>query len=176
MNHSSLFKSLGVQRGFGLFEIMLVLALVIGAGAITFGVFSSAQKSGEAANEIVLLSTIAANVKSVYGVRHDYSTLSTSAAIRAKVIPKTMIQGTKIYNQWGYAITLGPDPEDSSRFRIAYGKVPPENCSKFISGLAPFFDDITIATGAVVTNKVVNYPLLVRECTGGSTNVTFESR
>jgi len=54
------------RQGFGLLEVILVFALVIGAGAVTFFVAQSASRSAAVDHDRSMATTIAANIFSVY--------------------------------------------------------------------------------------------------------------
>jgi type II secretory pathway pseudopilin PulG len=54
------------RKGFGLLEVILVFALVIGAGAVTFFVAQSVSRSAAVDHDRNMATTIAANIFSVY--------------------------------------------------------------------------------------------------------------
>ena len=125
------------SRGFGLLEVILVFAIVIGAAAVVFTVFQSAKPSADAANEATNLTTMAANVKGAYN--GNYSLISASNLIKAKMIPSSMVSGSTIKNQWGTVMLGRVGGGDYRHFQVTYSGIPSEVCSKLISGVAGYF-------------------------------------
>lgn len=141
------------SKGFGLLEVILVFAIVIGAAAVVFTVFQSAKPSADASNEASNLTTIATNLKSTYGINHSYAGLDITGALAAKAIPASMEVGsppTSAVSQWG-AVDVN-EGADSTTFDINYATVPSDACAKFVSGVAGFFSDVKIADVSVFTD------------------------
>ena len=176
MKSFSSFKA-RASKGFGLLEVILVFAIVIGAAAVVFTVFQSAKPSADASNEASNLTTIATNLKSTYGINHNYPTsLGNPDAIKAKAIPSSMIaaDGSTVSSQWGAVTVAGKGPT----FTITYAGVPSDACAKFVSGVAGFFPD-GIGTGtAGATNILANgvfatgQPIAACAGTSGASTVT----
>jgi hypothetical protein len=61
------------RRGFGLLEVILVFAIVIGAAAIVFTVFSSANDAAAVDHDHAMATTIRANVYSIFPAHWDAS-------------------------------------------------------------------------------------------------------
>lgn len=59
------------RKGFGLLEVILVFALVIGAGAVVFSVYQSAQARAEIAHDRELMSTLAGNLMTIFNKPWD---------------------------------------------------------------------------------------------------------
>lgn len=165
------------RKGFGLLEVILVFAIVIGAAAVVFSVFQSAKPSADAANEAQLTSTIAANLRSTFGINHDYTGLTTTTAIDAKVIPASMVQpdGT-LRNEWGQ-VQLAAWYANPRQFDINMNYIPLSACAKFIAGLAPSFDDVLVAGsgpsdtgGSVFTNGKLDMAKLNTWCSGSGSS------
>jgi len=76
------------RRGFGLLEVILVFAIVIGAAAVVFTVFQSAQRAASVDHDRQMVETIATNIMSVFpahwpaltgpAVQDSYTAHSTS--------------------------------------------------------------------------------------------------
>ena len=168
------------KKGFGLLEVILVFAIVIGAAAVVFTVFQSAKPSADAASEGSNISTIATNLKSTFGISHDYSGVSDITAVEAKAIPASMVSGTTaapvVSSQWG-AVTLSGVAAAAgvpSEYTISYATVPDDTCAKLVSGLAGFFTDVQV-NGATVFSApgVVSEALLMPACsTNGAAGET----
>jgi type II secretory pathway pseudopilin PulG len=156
-------------RGFGLLEVILVFAIVIGAAAVVFTVFQSAKPSADAANEVDHATLIASNIKSVLGTygTNNYVGLNTTQAIASKAIPASMISadGTTINSTWG-PITVDFDGGNGTGlcatsghcFDVAFYKVPANACFKFVVGMKNFYPDgVKVGNVNVVdaTNKII---------------------
>lgn len=141
------------RRGFGLLEVILVFAIVIGAAAVVFTVFQSAKPSADASAEVEHAQLIASNVKSAFGTTTTsaYSTLSTALAIKGKTIPTSMVaaDGVSANSAWG-AVTVDFDGGNGTYglcttsghcFDIAFYGVPVDACLKFVTGLVASFPD-----------------------------------
>jgi hypothetical protein len=61
------------RRGFGLLEVILVFAIVIGAAAIVFTVFSSANDAAAVDHDHAMATTIRGNVYSIFPAHWDAS-------------------------------------------------------------------------------------------------------
>lgn len=136
------------SRAFGLLEVILVFAIVIGAAAVTFAVFDSANGSANADTLVSELNLTAANLRaSPMGLTHDYSALSTQTAIQAGIFPSSMIQNGQPTTPFG-VIQPAPWWQNSAQFDINTNWVPDDGaaCTKMLAGLAASgYDDILVA-------------------------------
>lgn len=55
------------RRGFGLLEVILVFAVIIGATAAIFGVYLPARQRADAQHDVDLVRTLSANISQIYG-------------------------------------------------------------------------------------------------------------
>ena len=69
------------DHGFGLLEVILVFAIVIGAAAVVFSVFQSAKPTSDAANEVSNYATIVGNLKTTYGIHRVYTGITPELAL-----------------------------------------------------------------------------------------------
>lgn len=145
-------------KGFGLLEVILVFAIVIGAAAVVFTVFQSAKPSADASNEGSNISTLATNVKSTYGINGDYAGLDLSGAIAAKAVPASMVTAPDAAsNSWGGDVDVAVNGTNSRLFDITYNAVPADVCTKLVAGVAGFFPKgISVAGTDVMTNGKLN--------------------
>lgn len=137
------------RRGFGLLEVILVFALLIGAGVAVFDVFRSAQASAEATDTNERLNTLAANARATFG--HDYSPLfdaySTASGFNG---PAALTLLQKVYTVNGTTAT-GPDGStvtvnawrdsftlnapDGSMFLITISNIGKDSCAKLLAAV-----------------------------------------
>jgi type II secretory pathway pseudopilin PulG len=172
------------SKGFGLLEVILVFAIVIGAAAVVFTVFQSAKPSADASNEGSNISTIATNLKSTYGVNHSYAGLTAANALLAKAIPTPMINASAtngIQSQWGNVNVTEVTAANATvsgvdSFDINYASVPTDTCAKLVTGVAGFFDDVQVGGTSVFTNKQPDNTKIIPDCAGasGASTVTLD--
>jgi type II secretory pathway pseudopilin PulG len=163
-------RSPQLPRGFGLLEVILVFAIVIGAAAVIFTVFSSAGAAADADTETNDAQVIAANLKGMYGEHPKYDGLTRTVAIQTKAIPQKMITGTTTaMSLWGpidvyQAAAYLPQQE----FAIGFSNVPSSVCLKFVLGIAPYFPDGLSLSPGFGSPTVVPDPTLM---TNGKVNI-----
>jgi type II secretory pathway pseudopilin PulG len=137
-------------RGFGLLEIILVFAVLLGAGAVIFGLFESAQTRSEAHTQAENARTAMGNMASTLGAHHDYSALPTgyfgdapTSATAASFFPKSMVQanGSTIQSPWGtvtlnnYRDSFSYGLPTNSQYVMVFNNVPPDVCPYFLIDL-----------------------------------------
>lgn len=79
------------RRGFGLLEVILVFAIVIGAAAIVFTVFQSAQHRSDVEHDRTLVRTLGANIGTVFHPPWDSS--SGPGVMMAYITAPTVVGG-----------------------------------------------------------------------------------
>jgi len=140
------------HAGFGLLEVILVFALVLAAGAITFSVYRSAQSSAEASKEADHATLIVANLRSGgFATSSGYSGLTIAKAINGHAIPADMIDanGTTAHGAWG-AVTLSGNfflPNGKFGFRLTFEDVPTDACVKLVAASTQYFNHGYILVG-----------------------------
>lgn len=134
------------SRAFGLLEVILVFALVLGAGAITFSVFASAKGSADADQTAAQMNLIAANLRTIY-VNHDYSGLTTELGVKAGAVPPAMITTDGVPSTAYGPIIISESFRGPRFFDINFNYVPTDGaeCSKLLATLARSADDLLVA-------------------------------
>lgn len=169
--------------GFGLLEVILVFALVIGAAAITFTAFQSARPSADSDRATSDLTVLAANIKGVYAAGGNYSGIDTTGLIRNGLVPNVMIDADKtgLVGTWEGSVVVTPEAASlGRRFVIAYQGIPADACTKFILGAAPYFEDVSLSTSASdpgtpvrVSNGSISGNTVANACGGTGPFVAF---
>jgi type II secretory pathway pseudopilin PulG len=129
----SFHRSPWARPGFGLLEVILVFALVIGAGAVVFTVFQSASLRHRASTTIEQVNTVVANVQSSTFAAPDQSaSLTNDQAIKAGILTPGLQT-----NAFGGAIEVNADPASVPReFRVVIRNVPREACPDLLTSVA----------------------------------------
>jgi type II secretory pathway pseudopilin PulG len=168
------------RRGFGLLEVIVVFALVIGAAAVTFTVFTSANASSSASALTDDLKLVASNLRSSpWGLAHDYTTLDVPSAIKAGLFPKGLLQDGLPTTPYG-PINLSVSYVGPRQFDINTNFIPDSGaeCAKTVAAFAAVgFDDVLVAGsgpddsgGSILTNGKVDMTKVGFWCSGANTS------
>ncbi|KRE90863.1 hypothetical protein ASG87_01620 [Frateuria sp. Soil773] len=135
------------SRAFGLLEVILVFAIVIGAAAVTFTVFSSASASSGAAKTADQLNLLAANLRaSPFGLAHDYTGLSNDSALKGAIFPANLLVDGKPNTDYGL-IQTAPWYKSKAQFDININNIPQAGaeCTKLLMALGNSgYDDVIV--------------------------------
>lgn len=149
-DRSELFRHDQSQRGVSLIELLIVIVVI---GMMAAGVLIGGKKAftgGDvnlAADSITML---AANIKSAYPTG-NYTGLSTTTVITAKLAPESLINGASLRNEFGGSVAIntyvlfGSGYADA--FEIAYMDVPSDACTELVARLGLSFDFVNLYTG-----------------------------
>lgn len=169
-----------LKKGFGLLEVILVFAIVIGAAAVTFTVFSSSNASAEAANQTEAMNVVVANIRALHP-NHDYSDLyDTAQANPEAYFPTSMIGADGVPHTPWSPILVGPYYKNSRQFDVNQNFVPNDGaaCAKYISAMGTVgFDEILVGGssptdlgGSVLTNGKLDMDKVNHWCSGDNTS------
>ncbi len=126
------------KRGVTLIEavlyISIALALIVG-GLVFFQQASLAQRTNSAVRSI---SAIASEVRGLYQQSSNFDGLTEGTLISAGAVPSSLINGAALQNEWGGAVTVGPNAAQNnfpanSGFIVTYAGVPREACVRLTS-------------------------------------------
>lgn len=168
------------KKGFGLLEVIVVFALVIGAAAVVFTVFSSSNASAEAANQTEAMNVVVANIRALHP-HADYSDLYDTAQANPKAyFPSSMIGADGVPHTPWSPILVGPYFKNSHQFDVNQNFVPNDGaaCAKYVSAMGMVgFDDILVAGsgpddkgGSVFTNGKLDMDKVNYWCSGDNTS------
>ena len=146
MKNTVLIKKRKSKKGFSLLELLLVLGIIAALVVAAFIVYPKVQASQRSQAESNNIAAIQAGVKSLYSSTSNYTGLSNSVAIQAKIFPDNMLNGSKnlAYSSFGGDVALasentGPTGALGSSFIITYYGVPPTECTKIMTAVAGNF-------------------------------------
>ncbi|BFI94991.1 MAG: hypothetical protein RSP_05010 [Rhodanobacter sp.] len=140
------------RRGFGLLEVILVFAIVIGAAAVVFTVFGFAHASSEASNIVDETNLIAGNLRtSPWAMSHDFTNVPETGQWIPGVFPNNWNQngqafspetGATAYVGGGTTSGLAPN-----QFWVLINYVPVSNseCARIGAELGAQYDDVWFA-------------------------------
>lgn len=171
-------KIKNMKKGFSLVEVLLVLgfATVLIAGA--FLAYSNVKSSNSANSEVQAAATMSAGIRSLYSGSPNYNGLTAKVMIDANIVPENKINaaGDGITHDLGgtdQTITITTDYNDTN-FTIVYNGVPQKQCSKFISAVAPSFNQIGVG-GEGVNNSdgSLDVAKMTNLCNSGTSTSVF---
>lgn len=150
-------KKINNRKGFSLIEILIVVGFVALASVGIYKIYNKVQEGAMANTESRNLDTIRAGVKTLYGAKNNFASVTNIVVNAARITPdnmKTSVTSTDgvITNAFGGAVTIAPvslGAGTNNGFEITYEAVPGPVCSKLLSGGGGQFDRVTVA-GAVV--------------------------
>lgn len=137
------------SRGFGLLEVILVFAVLAGAGVVVFDQFQSAQARANAHVQAENARTAMGNLQSTLGASHNYSALPTGyfgsappSSAAATFFPKGMLQADgSIMSPWGsvtlnnYRDSFAYGLASNSQYVMVFNNVPQDECPYFLVDL-----------------------------------------
>lgn len=141
------------RRGVSLLESTLFIAVSM---AITLGGLAYYDRAAEADRVGVAvrqLSTLTAQVRTIYATMPDFSDLSAEVLIGSGALPAGGVNGTGdgLVSPWG-AIELGPAPGNERRFMVTLYDLPMSACTRL--GM------YSSAGQGVVADNVTNFEVL----------------
>jgi hypothetical protein len=105
---------------------MLFYLIMVGmvAGFITM-LFSSSKMSSAQQS----LSALSMNIQGIYSGQADYSGLDNDLVIKAGIVPKKFLRGSRLENPWGGAVTVASG-NDAVTFTITLEGISRDDCLK----------------------------------------------
>lgn len=124
-----------LSRGFSLVEILLVLGIIAILSIGAFIIFAQVKDSSDANTESQNLTTIIAGVRNLYGIRADYTGITTDIVNAASIFPPNMNGGVRtaghlILHAGGGEVEVIPWGADSKMFAVVYNNVSKRLCIK----------------------------------------------
>lgn len=116
------------HRGFGLFEVILTLGLMIAASATVWAVAAPADVSSQVAVEATRLSTLVQNIDNAFASSGDFAGVTTANGIRdgweaTNISPSDTPWGT-------FDLAPATVHKDNDAWSASYSTVPPEACAE----------------------------------------------
>lgn len=148
---------------------LLIGLVVIAASAVYLNSGFSKSKVVSLEQDIV---TMRMQVQQLFSGSSDYSGLDNTTAIKAGVVPKSLIKGSSLKTPWSGEITLSANASNAS-FLIQLSGIPQEECTQ----LAKFQSDAWLSVGingtSLSEDKTVSD--IVANCSSSNT-IVYEVR
>lgn len=169
------------QAGMTLTESLLVLGIGAMAAAIAYGGYKMATASVTVASQTNGTIMLIGGIKRTFSTATDYSGVTVTNAINAKVVPSNFrINGTtEIYNGWGGLVTPAVGIQGAAipntKFKITVSAVPSDHCADFVNGISSAAESIWANGTTAGTHDVkpagssVDPTRLITQCVSGAT-------
>lgn len=117
------------QNGFTLIELLMALlvsAVVVGAG---IAIYKLAFGSTQATSSVKHVQAVMGNISEEWGNSHNFSALTTSVGIKAKIFPKSMVNASAgaVTDEWNGSVSL---TGSSSSYKLTLNGVPTKACQQ----------------------------------------------
>ena len=136
------------RQGFGLLEVILVFALIIGVAALTFSVFTGANGSAQANRVVQETNLIAANIRtSPWGMNHNYASLPYGQFVPG-IFPASWDQNGQAIDPSTGQLAMVGQGFTPQQFNITLNYEPTDGaaCARMLSAFAADgYDDIWAA-------------------------------
>lgn len=154
-----IFDSLG-----GLLIGLMAIATIAGLLYLAFG------KSNVASMEQDLVVLRMQTQQFYFGT--NYSDLSNETAIKAGIVPKSLIKGENLVNPWGGSINLSSDSANSS-FTVELDNIPKDACIQLVRFQPESWDSVSVNGADIESSDVARIP---DACSQTANTLAFTAR
>ncbi len=149
---------------------VLLVTLVVIAGAAVY------LNSGFSKSKVVSLEqgivTMRMQIQQVFSASPDYSGLDNATAIKAGVVPKSLVKGNDLKTPWGGEINLSTNDANGS-FTIELSGIPQEECTQLANFQADAWLSVQVNGNVLDSDNTVAD--IVDSCTSNNT-IAYEAR
>jgi len=148
---------------------LLIALVVIAATAVS-------MNSGFSKSKIVTLEqatvTMRMQIQQLFSGSSDYSGLDNPTAIKAGVVPNSLIKGSSIKTPWGGDMTLSSNSSNAS-FTITLSAIPQEECTQLAKFQSDAWLSVEVNGTTLSSSNTVND--IVSSCSTNNT-IVYEAR
>ncbi len=149
---------------------VLLVTLVVIAGAAVY------LNSGFSKSKVVSLEqgivTMRMQIQQVFSASPDYSGLDNATAIKAGVVPKSLVKGNDLKTPWGGEINLSTNDANGS-FTIELSGIPQDECTQLANFQADAWLSVQVNGNVLDSDNTVAD--IVNSCTTTNT-IAYEAR
>ena len=164
------------QRGFGLLEVILSLAVIGILSYLVFTIFGGASTTASIKRETDNMAFVASRIPRIFASQGNYAGITTATMITAKAFPDSMAPSgaTVVSNSFKGNVTVAPANilGTNDGFAITSAGIPQDACGEIASTSANAFTQIAI-NGTVVrslTNPNVQVSATAAACNDATNN------
>lgn len=148
---------------------LLIALFVIGIAAVGLNSAFSKAKVSSTQQDLVM---IRMQVQQLFSGATDYSGLDNATAIKAGIIPQSLLKGDDLKNRWSGDVTLAANADNAS-FTVALTQIPQSECTQFAMFQADAWLSIDVNGNVIDTEG--NVTDAINNCEGTNT-ITYEAR
>lgn len=147
----------------------LLVALVIIGGA-AYGLYSAFSKNNVASTEQALVTMRMQTQQFFFGTSYD--NLDNEVALKAGLVPETLVKNDSMRNAWGGDVTFSSD-SNAGTFTIELTKIPRDACTQLGRFQTDAWEGVAINGGEIDTSDVAS---IVNACQDGDNTLAFTAR
>lgn len=147
--------------------LISLIVITVAAGYLNSGFSKSKVASLE--QDLV---TMRMQVQQLFSASSDYSGLDNETAIKAGVVPKSLIKGNNLKTPWGGEINLSTNDANGS-FTIELSGIPQEECTQLANFQADAWLSVQVNGNVLDSDNTVAD--IVASCTSNNT-IAYEAR
>jgi major structural subunit of bundle-forming pilus len=109
--------------------LAVIVTLVLIIGGIEY--YNKSQSTAKASDAVGQITTIISGIDSLYQGQSQFSSITTTGLIAAKVFPDRMVgsSGSSVTDPWGADVTVTPGASGDT-FDVTYNGVPSGACAR----------------------------------------------
>lgn len=160
---SPLARGCSKALGFSFVEVMLGLAVVSALGVGVFTVANRLEQKKDLRQEQSNIEQIAQRVGAAYSSNGRFPSDLRQSSIADRLVPVSMVHGTRLENVWGSAVDLRPttiDGRAAAGMEIVYASVPKSGCAPLAIAAGTGMFDVEIDSTSVMDAQGNIDPLL----------------
>ena len=150
--------------------VSIIVIVIIGAIAGNWNKFISYLNVSDTEKALLEMRS---DITQTYAGSLGYSDLTTDIALKAKLVPHSMLRGDTIINAWGGEVTFAPTDGGES-FAITFTEIPQGECVK-LSMFQPSAWKTVEINGSELTEEQRTVGQVTGLCIEGSNTLTFTS-
>lgn len=148
----------------------LLITLVVVAGAAVY------LNSGFSKSKVVSLEqdivTMRMQIQQLFSGSSDYSGLDNGTAVKAGVVPKSLVKGNDLKTPWGGEINLSTNDANGS-FKIELSGIPQDECTQLARFQADAWLSVEVNGNALESGNTIAD--IVASCTTNN-SIAYEAR
>lgn len=148
---------------------LLIGLIIIAASAVYLNSGFSKSKVASLEQDIV---TVRMQIQQLFSGSSDYSGLDNDTAVKAGVVPKSLVKGNDLKTPWGGEINLTTNDANGS-FKIELSGIPQDECTQLAKFQTDAWLSVEVNGNALESDNTVAD--IVNSCTTNNT-IAYEAR
>lgn len=154
------------QRGFGLFELILVLGAVSVMSLAVYTLFFASDVSADVKNAQKHLGVVSSRIEESFGSTGSYAGVTMNQVVADGLLPDAYTRGGTVQSEWGTGLDVRAHsvlrPNDS--FVVEYQQVPTDACTRLAGAAAGNVYDLRISGSTVLSSTGLDPAAVGSQC------------